>query len=120
MRRLQQHLIHCALLDADDSFSRDCGVNRLTILNDVQLFDVCKCMPHDVMHVLLEGALPLHWKLLLRHCIVDLKYFTLDYLNRQISHFRYGYSETANKPRQIDRERISGEEKIIQSGEKTF
>ncbi len=83
MRNLKQHLVHCALLDADESFSQDCGVNRLTILNDVPLFDVCQCMPHDIMHVLLEGALPLHCKLVLRHCIVDKKYFTLEYLNRQ-------------------------------------
>ncbi len=68
------------------------------------------------MHVLLEGALPLHCKLVLRHCIVDKKYFTLEYLNRQVTNFKYGYTETVNKPRLIDRERISGNEKIVQSG----
>ncbi len=37
----------------------------------------------------------------------------LEYLNRQITNLRYGYTEIANKPKA---ERISGNEKKIQSG----
>ncbi len=69
------------------------------------------------MHVILEGVLPLHCKLLLVHCIFDEHYFTLKTLNRLISEFEYGYSESKNVPRQLDTDHLkSSESKLSQSG----
>ena len=55
------------LLDVPDA-SSDYGVNRLSVLDEAPYFD---CMPHDIMHVILEGILPINCKLLLVHCISD-------------------------------------------------
>ena len=69
------------------------------------------------MHVLLEGILPLNCKLLLAHCILNEKYFTLNQLNTALLNFPYGQSERGNAPGPIDRERLSGDKgKLVQSG----
>ena len=92
-------------------------MNRLSALNKVPKFDLCKCLPHDIMHVILEGVLPHHLKLLLQHCVITSKYFSLQNLNTQISTFSYGYSESVNAPRPIDKERLnSSDQKLVQSG----
>ena len=59
LRTIEQHRRHCLLLDVPDA-SRDYGVNRLGVLDEVPSFDLCKCLPHDIMHVILEGVLPLN------------------------------------------------------------
>ena len=118
LRHLKQHKRHCALVDSSASdFSKEYGVNRLSALDDVPKFDLCKCLPHDIMHVLLEGVVPHHLKLLLQYCVNTSKYFSVQYLNTQITTFSYGYSESTNAPRPIDRDRLnSSDQKIVQSG----
>lgn len=97
-----------------DHFSKVYGVNRLSILDQVPHFDLCQCLPHDMMHVILEGALQRHCKLVLIH---HEHYFTLHHLNQQISNYSYGYSESVNAPRPIDREHLAGDsDKLGQSG----
>lgn len=116
LRNIEQHRRYCALLDVPDS-SRQYGVNRLSILDEAPHFDLCKCMPHDIMHVILEGVLPLHCKFLLMHCIFEEHYFTLKLVNRLIAEFEYGYSEGRNVPRQLDSDHLkSSESKLSQSG----
>ena len=94
------------LINGDPGVENPTNMNRLSILNEVPLFDLCVCIPHDIMHVLLEGVLPRHCKMLLRYYIVDQRLFTVKYLNQQIKAFKYGYSEKAGAPRQIDGERL--------------
>ena len=89
----------------DPTVSKEYRVNRLSILNEVPLFDLYMCIPHDIMHVLL-GVLPRHCKMLLRYCIIDQWLFTIKHLNQQIKAFKYGYSEKAGAPRQIDGEHV--------------
>ena len=92
-------------------------MNRLSIFNEVPRFDLCVCIPHDIMHVLLEGVLPRHCKILLRYCIIDQRFFTVKYLNEQIKMFKYGYSEKVNAPSPIDGERLTSDDnKFVQSG----
>ena len=92
-------------------------MNRLSVLNEVPGFDLCRCLPHDIMHVILEGVLPQHIQFLLHHMIFVKHYFTLQQLNQQIENFPYGFTEEVNKPRSIDRDRIhSTDQKLVQSG----
>lgn len=101
----------------DPSFSKDYGVNGLSILNEAPQFDLCVCLPHDIMHVLLEGVLPLQCKKLLQYCIFQQHFFTLQQLNRKIKELDYGYSQRANIPRPLDRDHLMSEEsKLVQSG----
>ena len=100
-----------------DHFSKTYGVNRLSKLNEIPHFNVCICLPHDIMHVILEGILPKNTKILLQYCIIEMKFFTLANLNRAISSFPYSKTEKVNIPRPIDRDRITGDsDKLCQSG----
>lgn len=72
----------------------------MPLLESVPNFSVVKGMPHDIMHDLFEGVLPLELKLLLQHCI-DESYFTLEMLNERLNSFDYGYNECGDKPAPI-------------------
>ena len=117
-RRLEQHLSHCYLIGSGEpSFSKEYGVNRLSILNDVPQIDLCLCIPHDIMHVLVAGVLPHHCKTLLHHYIIDQHLFTAKQLNKQIEEFAYGYSEKVNAPHPLHREPLTSDVyKLVQSG----
>ena len=74
-------------------------------------------MPHDIMHVILEGVLPRHSKFLLRHCVFEEHFMTLKEVNRLIAEFEYGYSERKNLPRPLDNDHLrSADSKLSQSG----
>lgn len=69
------------------------------------------------MHFILEGVLPRHCKFVLVHCLFEERYVTLKMVNRLISEFEYGYSESRNVPRQLDNDHLkSSESKLSQSG----
>ncbi|CAB4016896.1 Hypothetical predicted protein [Paramuricea clavata] len=63
-RNLTSHRRICSCIedkdnakDIRDQLSTTYGVNRLSVLNKVEHFDVCKCFPEDIMHILLEVTL---------------------------------------------------------------
>ena len=66
------HEYHCSLIRGclADFNSTTYGVNYRSSLNEISLFNVADWqLPQVVMHVLLEGVLPLELKLLLDYLI---------------------------------------------------
>ena len=103
--------------DPEDGFSMEYGITRRSILDQVPHFDLCICLPHDIMHVILEGVLNLNCKLLLHYLVYEERLFTLKYLNEIITRFPYAGRDAVNAPRVIDREKLmSDSSKITQSG----
>ena len=51
-----------------------------------------------MMHIILEGTLPLEMKLMLTSFIKYKKYFDVQFLNDCVSIFYYGKTESRNKP----------------------
>lgn len=84
------------------------GLNYRSPLNKIEYFHVAKSqIPQDIMHVLLEGVIPLETKLMLRVFIYEKKYFKLTLLNDRISNFSYGKKELRNKiPKPLERKHI--------------
>ena len=121
LRTLGTHKQHCQLLGTglSDHFSKTYGVNRLSILDKAPHFDICQCLPHDIMHIIFEGVLVLNCRMLLTYCIKKKGYFTLSFLNSQICNFQYGYSEARTTPSPIDGDRLVDDNstKLGQSGE---
>lgn len=92
-------------------------MNRLSGLDDVPHFDLTVCLPHDIMHVILEGVLPRNVRLLLNYCIFQKKFFSLNSLNKIITDFQFGDEEQKNRPRPIDKDRLTANgDKLGQSG----
>lgn len=94
------------------------GVTRLSVLHEVRYFDICKCIPHDIMHVLLEGIVPLEMKLFLHHAIDYMELFTINWLSEQIATMPLRGVEATDRPSPIDRAMLnSGGHKLNQYGE---
>ena len=77
------HESQCVLVERDETgkLSKEYGINRNSILNELLYFNVCdgSLLP-DIMHDLLEGVLQYEAKLLL--CVlVQSNYFTLEDFN---------------------------------------
>ena len=89
------HLYHCSLLEGDLASFNSCtyGVCYNSCLNDIPLFNVSDWqLPQDVMHVLLDGVLPLHIKLLLYNFTSVQKLFSVDNFNSRLETFKFGYT----------------------------
>lgn len=116
-RTPELHDYHCSLIkeSLSDFNSTSYGVNYESILNELPLFHVADWqLPQDIMHIILEGVLPLELKLLLRYLSVQ-NFVSVHHLNIRIESFQYGYSSKASKPSALDPAHIQ-EGKIRQSG----
>jgi len=104
LRNEAAHKQYCALLEEDSSgeVSKEYGINRDSILNELAYFHVCNgSLVPDVMHDILEGALQYEVKLMLQFMIDTEKYFTLEELNTRLEHMELGYMESKDRPTAI-------------------
>ena len=101
-RTRETHALQCLSLGdvLHDHFATTFGINRDSILNESKYFHVTEGLVPDVMHDILEGALPLEVKELLR-VFVSLKYFSISTLNKVIESFPYSGHDVFNKPTPI-------------------
>ncbi len=77
-------------------------------------------MPHDIMHILLEGVVPMEIKLLLRHAINELQLFTINWFNRELAGMILDGTKAKDRPSPIDRKTLNSTgHKLNQSGEET-
>ena len=84
-----------------DTDSTTYGVNFRSPLNNLKYFHVANSqLPQDVMHILLEGAVPYEMSLLLQH-LISTRHFSEDLLNERIDCFHYSPDERRNKPSAI-------------------
>lgn len=78
------------------------GINYRSTLNDIETFHVGNSqLPQDVMHVLLEGVIPLEIKHLLGEFINVKHYFSLGFLNDRVRCFTFSPEEARDKPSSI-------------------
>lgn len=57
-------------------------------------------LPHDIMHDVFEGCVPLEISLLLGNFVIEKKYFSLEHYNDRLIRFDYNYTE-CDKPSPI-------------------
>ena len=105
LRTIASHLDQCNEIErAPTKYMKDYlstlyGINRRSILTEVPEFDICKCMPLDLMHVFLEGVAQYEIKEVLKYHILQPRCtFGIQALNQRIKSFRYGYNDIADKP----------------------
>jgi hypothetical protein len=98
MRSRKMYDRHAAMVSTDPESASVYGVKAQSELNNSKYFHVVDGLPSDIMHDILEGVLPLHFKVMLRKFIVEEKRFTINELNRRIQGFAFGTSDYRNKP----------------------
>ena len=94
LRTCNSHFEQCLLLSGplSEHHSISYGITRLSIF-----FSVIHGLPHDIMHDLFEGVVPLNILLLLEYCIAK-KFFTMNDFNDRINNFDF----IEDKPALID------------------
>ena len=122
LRTKESHLEQCNLLEDEDSerdYSVEFGINSRSSLMSLEYFDLCSGgLVPDILHDVLEGALQYEAKLLLKHCILDEKYFSLDYLNQLIDTFELGYMES-NRPSKITSKTLRAQDNSLKQNGKS-
>ena len=88
------------LSDSSGKKSIEYGINERSVLNDVFGFSVIGGLSHDIMHDMLEGALPYELRLFLEHVFRE-GYLSLNQYNDRVKSFDYGYSELADIPNDL-------------------
>lgn len=90
------------------------GVNDAGVFIGLQYFDVTECLPHDAMHILLEGIVPLATKAILNRYINDYGLFTVEHLNDRILNFNFDYFSD-NKPAIVEKEYLLPDNSLKQT-----
>ena len=108
LRDEQEHRDRCDLLDNLNKrqrkyWSRKYGITSTSVLLNVPVFDVTKCILHDPMHVLLEGIVKMEIQLMLSDFIEKCHFLTLKDLNVTIGNFEYTVDEALDKPHVLER-----------------
>jgi hypothetical protein len=90
LRCKSKHLDHCNLLETytedRQHYSLVYGVNRRALLSSLRFFDVASgALIPDIMHDILEGALPLVVKQMLKVFVTEKKMFSLDFIDESVS-----------------------------------
>ncbi|XP_074661516.1 uncharacterized protein LOC141914149 [Tubulanus polymorphus] len=96
--------------------SSEYGINNDSVLQGINDFQITKCFPMDVMHVLLEGICNYETKLCLRHMVSD-KNMNVSVLNNCIANYSYSELEMKDRPQPIDRKTLFGNGKLNQTSE---
>ena len=71
-----------------EDIAKTYGITHRAGLNKIQHFHVNDGLPPDIMHDLLEGAVPCEIKCLLKKCITEEHYFTLMFFNDRMTYFQ--------------------------------
>lgn len=83
------------------------GIKKNCLFNELSSFHVCANLSADIMHDILEGAVPYFLRSFLKYCI-DKKICNSSDLVRRVRDFNYGTQNSKNKPSQlkIDRKNL--------------
>ena len=92
MRTPENYDYHCSLLSGSlakaDSVTH--GLNYFSALNKLEDFHVCDHqLPQDIMHVIIEGAVPYTLKAMLQSFISIKRYFTINTINEKDYVFQF-------------------------------
>lgn len=77
------------------------GVVELCVFNNVHSYKVFQNYSVDIMHDMLEGVCNYDISGIIRKCIEEYQYFTLENLNQRIQFFDYGPINIRNRPPRI-------------------
>lgn len=94
---------HCSLLEGPlaAEHSGTYGIKCESPLYRIRSYHVANSqLPQDVMHILLEGTIPLETRLLILNCVSE-GFFTIDFLNERILCFMFSPEENRDKPTPI-------------------
>jgi hypothetical protein len=82
--RRRERLQGALISKAKKYWSRIYGINKPSVLQDVNDFNLTAALIHDPKHLLFEGVTPMEMRLFLNHAIYSNDYFDLSYFNSSL------------------------------------
>ncbi|XP_061192283.1 uncharacterized protein LOC133200514 [Saccostrea echinata] len=89
------------LVQGDANLSSVYGIKGDCALNSLNNYHVINGMPSDLAHYLFEGVACDVMTNVIKHCVTE-GYFTLEYLNEQITRLTFSEVDKANKPSKVN------------------
>ena len=90
---------HLSKIKESEVHSVTYDINKASILQQLENFDVTKCLPFDIMHMVYEGVAVYLLNLLLHYLIDARKWLSLTELTHAIQAHHYGYTECDTNPK---------------------
>ena len=109
LRDKSSHQQQCSEVEGPSgkAASKEHGINRDSILNELAYFHVCSgALVPDIMHDVLEGVLQHEVKQMLRVMVYEEDYFTVAVLNACLENLELGYMESDDRPSPLDESRL--------------
>ena len=118
IRSLKRHIRQCKEMKrASTDYLKNAlmttyGINRRSGLIDFPGYDLIQQTPQVIMHVMLEGVVPLEMKYVLKHIILSGD-INLDCINSGIQGFPYSPAEIQDKPCPISVNTLASNDKKL-------
>ena len=112
LRNKTDHITQCEEIKTDPTHekSKEYGINRDSILNELKYFHVCDgSLIPDIMHDVLEGVLQYEVKLMLRQMINVNHYFTLEVLNSRLENMELSSTESKKRPTSLEQNNLNSD-----------
>ncbi len=100
LRSPEAHRYHLKSCTENPEHKVTYGVTGASPLSELNYFDVTKALPHDIMHDLLEGVIPLVLKLVVCQAHKE-KHITIQEINEELQHLAIGQNDKKNRPVQL-------------------
>jgi hypothetical protein len=105
-RDINRHLLQLEIIKDSPELMKEYGVKFPSPLLELHNFDICKCLLHDPMHVLIEGVCLKELQNLLKYATEELG-INLDDINARLTSFKYSPIDSHNKPNIIKKEHLT-------------
>jgi hypothetical protein len=102
-RDINRHLLQLEIIKDSPELMKEYGVKSPSPLLELHNFDICKCLLHDPMHVLIEGVCLKELQNLLKYATEELG-INLDDINARLTSFKYSPIDSHDKPNIIKKE----------------
>jgi hypothetical protein len=83
LRELNLHLLQLNLIEQSLELTKEFGIKNRSFLLKLDDFDICKCLQHAPMHILIEGVCITELKNLLNYATKELK-LDFEKINKRI------------------------------------
>ena len=97
LRDIETHLCQLDLIKDSPDLSKQYGIKNKSVLLNLNEFDICQCLLHDPMHVIVEGICINELKNLLVY-LTKTKKVELRTINKRIMEFDYFFIDKDDKP----------------------
>ena len=117
MRTTEMYNQQADIVQRNNALATTYGINRKSVLNELNFFHIIGGLPSDIAHDLFEGVIPVVLTLVIK-AFVQSGFFSLNLLNEQILDFHFSDIDKSNQPKLLPK--TLSKFKVSQSASQTW